>query len=330
MNESDNPSQPGTVDGTEDELTQPDVATIERIAEDVVENVGSILVGQQDAIEHVLVAILARGHGLLEDVPGVGKTMLSKALAGSVDCSFRRVQFTPDLLPSDITGVNVFNQKTQAFEFQPGPIFANIVLGDEINRAPPKTQSAMLEAMEERQVTIDGVSHELPSPFTVLATRNIVEPHRTYELPIAELDRFMKTVSLGYPSEQQEIELLGRVVGSHPIENIEPVVDTAGIRRAQEVVAEVTFEEPIKLYATKLATRTRKRADLGVSPRGTIALLRAAQARAAMNGRSYVIPDDVKEEAVSVLGHRVRPSLDDTDRDGRHLVKEALDEVPVP
>lgn len=330
MNESEDTAQRGTVDRADDAPSIQDIEEVATIAENVVDNVGSILVGHRDTVEHVLIAVLARGHIMLEDVPGVGKTMLSKALAGSIDCSFRRVQFTPDLLPSDITGVNVFNQKTQSFEFQPGPIFANIVLGDEINRAPPKTQSAMLEAMEEQQVTIDGVTHQLPNPFTVLATRNIVEPHRTYELPIAELDRFMKTVKMGYPSERQEIELLERVVGDHPIEELEPVVDTEGVRDAQRAVSNVTIEEPIRLYATKLSTRTRKRAELGASPRGTISLLRAAQARAAINGRAYVLPDDVKDEAVNVLAHRIRPALDDSERDGTQLVKEALDDVPVP
>lgn len=330
MNESDNTTQRGTVDQPDDEPLTHDITAVATTAEEVIDNVGGILVGHRDTVEHVLIAVLARGHVMLEDVPGVGKTMLSKALAGSIDCSFRRIQFTPDLLPSDITGVNVFNQKTQSFEFQPGPIFANIVLGDEINRAPPKTQSAMLEAMEEQQVTIDGITHQLPHPFTVMATRNIVEPHRTYELPIAELDRFMKTVKMGYPSERQEIELLERVVGDHPIEELEPVIDTEGVRDAQIAVSNVTIEEPIRLYATKLATRTRKRADLGASPRGTIALLRASQARAAINGRDYVIPDDVKDEAVNVLAHRVRPTLEDSELDGTQLVKEALDDVPIP
>ncbi|MFW6448843.1 MAG: AAA family ATPase [Halobacteriota archaeon] len=307
-----------------------DVDDVARLAEAVIDNVESILVGQRETVEDVLVAVLARGHVLLEDVPGVGKTMMARALAGSVDGSFRRIQFTPDLLPSDITGVNVYNQQTEAFEFQPGPIFANVVLGDEINRAPPKTQSAMLEAMEERQVTVDGESHPLPSPFTVLATRNIVEPHRTYELPLAELDRFTKTVQLGYPGERDEVELLDRVVGNDPIDELEPVVDAAGLRRAQSIVADIALEEAVREYATRLAAHTRQRADLGASPRATIALLRAAQGRAAIDGRGYVLPDDVRREARAVLAHRIRPALDDPETDGTSVVDNALKTVPVP
>jgi MoxR-like ATPase len=302
-------------------------------ARSVVENVERVIVGHHDEVEDVLVALLARGHVLLEDVPGVGKTMLARSVARSVDCSFRRVQFTPDLLPSDVTGSNVFNQKTREFEFRDGPVFANIVLGDEINRAPPKTQSALLEAMEERQVTVDGTTRPVPLPFTVIATQNYVEPSRTYELPVAELDRFMKKVRLGYPDREEETEMLDRVVGTHPIEELEPVTDRQRLMRAIATVAAVTTEEAVRDYAARLAGYTRTHADLGASPRGTIALLRAAQARAVLDGREYVVPDDIQQEAPSVLAHRIRTNTDDVgetpDADGREVVAQALERVPV-
>ena len=302
------------------------------LAGDVVESTERVIVGKPDAIEHLVTAMLARGHLLVEDVPGVGKTMLARAVARSIDCEFSRVQFTPDLLPSDVTGVNVFNQASREFEFQPGPVFGNVVLGDEINRAPPKTQSALLEAMEENQVTVDGETRPVPDPFTVIATQNAVERDRTYELPAAQLDRFMKHLDLGYPAAEDEAEMLRRVVGHHPIEAVEPVASAEDVRRARETVANVTVKAPIREYATSLAEHTRSHADLGVSPRGLILLLRAAQARAVLDGRDYVIPDDLQAEAPVVLSHRVRRDPGDRlgGQAGRTLIREALESTPVP
>ncbi|MFC6756423.1 MULTISPECIES: AAA family ATPase [Haloarcula] len=298
-----------------------------RLATGVIENVEEVIVGHHEAVEHIVTALLGRGHVLLEDVPGVGKTMLARSVAASVDGEFKRVQFTPDLLPTDVTGVNVYNQKTGEFEFRPGPIFANVVLGDEINRAPPKTQSALLEAMEEGQVSADGTTRELPQPFTVIATQNTVEQHKAYELPMAELDRFMTKLRLGYPDADEETAMLGEVVGNHPIEALEPVATLEELRAARAAVAGVTVEEPIRAYATRLAGYTREHARLGVSPRGSINLLRAAQGRAVLDGRDYVVPDDVQTEAPVVLPHRIR--TDSSDQTAEELVAAALDRVAV-
>jgi MoxR-like ATPase len=296
------------------------------LATRIADNVERVIVGQRDAIENILIAVLGRGHLLLEDVPGVGKTMLARAVAISLGGSFKRVQFTPDLLPSDVTGVNVFNQQSREFEFQPGPVFGNVVLGDEINRAPPKTQAALLEVMEEQQVTVDGETHRVPNPFTVIATQNDVEPNRTYELPIAEVDRFMKKLRLGYPSETQETELLGRVAGDHPIDSLDPVASVEDVLQARRTVSQVTVREPVRSYVSRLARHTREHAQLGVSPRGGIALVRASQARAVFEGRDYVVPDDVQTEVQSVWAHRIRTDGDDT---GSAVVSRALDAVAV-
>ncbi|MCO8268257.1 AAA family ATPase [Haloferax prahovense] len=302
------------------------VEAVSDLATRISENVERVIVGHHDAIEDIIVALFARGHLLLEDVPGVGKTMLARAIATSIEGEFERIQFTPDLLPSDVTGVNVFNQQTSEFEFREGPVFGNVVLGDEINRAPPKTQAALLEVMEELQVTVDGVTRRVPDPFTVIATQNDVEPDRTYDLPLAELDRFMKKIHLGYPNEAEETELLGRVSGHHPIESLEPVASAGDVRDARERILDVTVSEPVRRYVSRLAADTRARADLGVSPRGSIALVRAAQARAALDARDYVVPDDVQREVRSVWAHRVRTT---DERSGRDVVERALDTVPV-
>ena len=296
------------------------------VALEIIDAIESVIVGQRPAVEHVVTTVLARGHILIEDVPGVGKTMLARSLARSIDCSFNRVQFTPDLLPSDITGVNVFNQQTREFEFRKGPIFANVVLGDEINRAPPKTQAALLEAMEEGQVTVEGTTYDVPTPFTVIATQNTVDADRTYDLPLAELDRFMKRISLGYPDREEEMEILDRVVDRHPIESVEPVADIDALLSARGTVSRVTTNDAIRSYVTDIVGYTRDRAELGVSPRGGIALLRASQARAILDGRDFVIPDDIQTEARGALAHRITPAGESAPA----VIDAALDEVPVP
>jgi MoxR-like ATPase len=311
---------------TAEKLPVDEAANISRR---IIDNVEDVIIGKRETIEHLLTAVLADGHILIEDVPGVGKTMMARSVAKSVESEFTRVQFTPDLLPADVTGVNVFNQKTREFEFQPGPIFGNIVLGDEINRAPPKTQSAFLEAMEEEQVTVDGETHHTPEPFIVIATQNTVEPNRTYELPMAQVDRFMKKLTLGYPQASEEADLLDRVSGDHPIDVVDSVASTEELLQAQATATTIGVTAPIREYATRLSRFTREHAQLGVSPRGTIALLRAAQARAILEDREYVIPDDVQEEAPAVLSHRVRLESSSAKRTGETVVQDALEQVPV-
>jgi MoxR-like ATPase len=321
--ETDAPDAQTTRDQTEEPT---DITTARETVDAIIENVQQVIVGHDEEIRHIMTALLGRGHVLLEDVPGVGKTMLARSVAQSFGGEFKRVQFTPDLLPSDVTGVNVYNQREETFEFREGPVFANVVLGDEINRAPPKTQSALLEAMQERQVTVDGTTRTLPDPFTVIATQNTVEGDRAYDLPMAEMDRFMKKLHLGYPDSAEETELLERVVGEHPIERLTSVATLQDLRRARATTTDVTVSKAIREYATRIVTYTREQTQLGVSPRGTISLLRAAQGRAVTDGRDYVVPEDIQTEAPAVLGHRVRTS---DDRTGRTIIAETLDRVPV-
>lgn len=298
------------------------------LAEDLIDNVATAVIGHRETIRHVVEALIAGGHLLLADVPGVGKTTLGRSLAASVASDFQRIQFTPDLLPADVTGVNVFNKKTREFEFQPGPIFANIVLADEINRSPPKTQAALLEAMEETQVTVDGTQHAVPRPFTVVATQNVIESEQTYELPSAELDRFMKRLSLGYPDPTAEADMLDAVLGSPPEDKLSPVTDVTTLRRVQETVSTITVEDPVRDYAVRVADYTRSRATVGVSPRGVLQLLRASQARALVDGRDYVTPDDIKAEAVPTLEHRIIPDAQ-SQQTATALVTNALETVSV-
>ncbi|MEP9380938.1 MoxR family ATPase [Nocardioides sp. KR10-350] len=287
-----------------------DLETVARVTAKVRANVEKVIEGKSDVVFSTLVVLLAEGHLLIEDVPGVGKTQLSKALARSIDCSVRRIQFTPDLLPSDVTGVSVFNQNTREFEFRPGGVFANIVVGDEINRASPKTQSALLECMEERQVTVDNVTYQLEPPFMVIATQNPVEMEGTYALPEAQRDRFMARVSVGYPPTAAEVAMLASHTGANPLDDLEAVTDSAEIRKLIGIVNQVYVADAVRQYTVALAAATRTSGELalGASPRATLHLLRAAKASAALQGRDYVLPDDVRVLAVPVLAHRLLPS----------------------
>ena len=307
---------------------------VQAVAQKIIDNVEQVIVGKHETVRLTVIALLCEGHLLIEDVPGTGKTMLAKSVAKSLGCKFRRIQFTPDMLPSDVTGISVFNQKTREFEFRPGPVMAQIVLTDEINRATPKTQSALLEAMEERQLTVDGVTYPMERPFLVLATQNPIEYEGTFPLPEAQLDRFMLRIHLGYPSATDEITMLDSQQFTHPVTRIEQVVPTEELMAAQEQIKSVHISDLIKEYIVSLVNVTRKHPDvyLGASPRGSLALYKTGQARAAISGRDYVIPDDIKALAIETLAHRliISPSARIKNVDPRAVVQEILDSTPVP
>jgi len=310
------------------------MADIQATASRIVENVEHVMVGKRQAVQLTVLGLLCQGHILIEDVPGVGKTVLAKSLARSVGCKFQRLQFTPDMLPSDVTGVSVFNQKTREFEFRPGPIHAQIVLVDEINRATPKTQSALLEAMEERQVTVDGNTYPLEPPFMVLATQNPIEYEGTFPLPEAQLDRFMLRIRLGYSGKDEEIEILNRQQYQHPVNTLQQVLGVEELRAAQEAVKDVYVDQLVKEYIVNIVRQTREHPDvyLGASSRGALAIFRLGQARAALLGRDYVLPDDVKALAGAALGHRiiVGPAARIKDIEPEQIVQDIVDQTAVP
>jgi MoxR-like ATPase len=304
------------------------------VAHGVGHAVESVIEGKSDAIRLALIVLVAEGHLLIEDVPGVGKTMLAKALARSTGCSVRRIQFTPDLLPSDITGVSAYNQERREFEFKPGPVFANIVVGDEINRASPKTQSALLECMEERQVTVDARTYPLTAPFMVIATQNPIEMEGTYPLPEAQRDRFTARISMGYPSAESELAMLDVHGSSSPLDTLEPVAQAEDIRELIAAVRKVHVAEPLKQYVIRLvaATRSSPELRLGASPRATLHLLRAGRARAALDGRDFVIPDDMQALALPVLAHRLLPSAEAvvTQQPPERVLATIVEHLPLP
>jgi MoxR-like ATPase len=307
---------------------------VQETSERVLDNVANVVEGKPDVARLALEVMLAEGHLLIEDVPGVGKTMLAKALARSIDCSVRRIQFTPDLLPSDITGVSVYDQEAREFEFKPGAVFANLVVGDEINRASPKTQSALLEAMEERQVSVDGTTYLLEPPFMVVATQNPIEMEGTYPLPEAQRDRFTARVSMGYPSARAEAEMLAVHAGTDPLDDLEAVTDALEVGKLVDVVRGVHVSEDVRAYVVALLAGTRSAADLrlGASPRAGLQLVRVAKAHAALSGRDYVLPDDVQTLAEPVLSHRLLTTTEAqvARRSAEDLVRELVQRTPIP
>ncbi len=309
-------------------------ASVQEIAERVTNSVGQVILGKSNEIRLTTLGLLCRGHILLEDIPGVGKTMLAKSLARAVGCTFNRIQFTPDMLPSDITGVSIYNPKTREFEFRPGPIMAQIVLADEINRATPKTQSALLEAMEEGQMTVDGVTYRLSNPFLIMATQNPIEYEGTFPLPEAQLDRFLVRIQMGYPQPADELKILASQQYQHPIQNLQQMVSLKELLAAQQQIKDVYVANEVQQYIISLITASRRHGDvyLGSSPRGSLALFRTAQARAAMTGRDFVIPDDVKALAEVTLAHRiiVGPAARIKNITSRTIVQDILQNTPVP
>ena len=309
-------------------------ALVKEIAERIASSVGQVILGKTNEVRLTILGMICRGHILLEDIPGVGKTMMAKSLARAVGCSFNRIQFTPDMLPSDITGVSIFNPKSREFEFRPGPIMAQIVLADEINRATPKTQSALLEAMEEGQMTVDGVTYRLSNPFLIMATQNPIEYEGTFPLPEAQLDRFLIRIQMGYPQPQDELNILASQQYQHPIQNLQQVVTLKELLATQQLIKDVYVAKEVQQYIINLITASRRHGDvyLGSSPRGSLALFRTAQARAAMSGRDFVIPDDVKALAEVTLAHRiiVGPAARLKNITSRAIVQDILQSTPVP
>lgn len=313
---------------------QLDAIDIQKFGEKLVANLERVIVGKKSTLELVTIGLLCQGHVLIDDVPGVGKTVLARSLAKSLNCEFNRIQFTPDMLPSDLTGVSIFNQVTREFEFRPGPVMAQIVLADEINRATPKTQSALLEAMEEKQITVDGITHLLKQPFMVLGTQNPIEFEGTFPLPEAQLDRFLIRIHIGYPAFQDEIKILALQQLVHPIDLLEPVIQTDELLDAQKAVKNIFISEAVKKYIVEITRATRDNSEvyLGSSPRGSLGLFRAGQAFAALRGRDYVLPDDIKYLVEPILAHRMvlQPASRLRNLNAAIILQEILQNLPVP